>query len=250
METGSITKAMDAVPELKLKYQTASQMLDNPGYMGDWHGIKLPPYLTPQEFQRVQDLRIRVTRKSPCNRTYIFSGLIVCGECGRRMTGHPSPRPSGACSYSYYCQGSAQRKGCNNGNFTVEWKIEDYLLSTIDEQIQIKLQAKPRQGPKVNQDVQLKTLQKKLSKLSELYIDDMISKADYSKKYAELTSQMDEITKVKSQSRAPEEIATLFSAGWQEIYKQLNKENKQAFWKLKIKEIRLYKDRRIEFDFL
>ena len=250
LETGSITKAMDAVPELKLKYQTASQMLDNTGYTGDWHGIKLPPYLTPQEFQRVQDLRTRVTRKSPYNRTYIFSGLIVCGECGRRMTGHPSPRPSGACSYSYYCQGSAQRKGCNNGNFTVEWKIEDYLLSTIDEQIQVKLQAKPRQEPKANQDVQLKALQKKLSKLSELYIDDMISKADYSKKYAELTSQMDEITQVKSQSRAPEEIATLFSAGWQEIYKQLNKENKQAFWKLKIKEIRLYKDRRIEFDFL
>lgn len=160
LETGSITKAMDAVPELKLKYQTASQMLDNTGYMGDWHGIKLPPYLTPQEFQRVQGLRTRVTRKSPYNRTYIFSGLIVCGECGRRMTGHPSPRPSGACSYSYYCQGSAQRKGCNNGNFTVEWKIEDYLLSTIDEQIQIKLQAKPRQEPKANQDVQLKALQK------------------------------------------------------------------------------------------
>lgn len=160
LETGSITKAMDAVPELNLKYQTASQMLDNPGYMGDWHGIKLPPYLTPQEFQRVQDLRTRVTRKSPYNRTYIFSGLIVCGECGRRMTGHPSPRPSGACSYSYYCQGSAQRKGCNNGNFTVEWKIEDYLLSTIDEQIQVKLQAKPRQEPKANQDVQLKALQK------------------------------------------------------------------------------------------
>ena len=98
--------------------------------------------------------------------------------------------------------------------------------------------------------MQLKALQKKLSKLSELYIDDMISKADYSKKYVELTSQMDELTQVKSQSRAPEEIATLFSAWWQEIYKQLNKENKQAFWKLKIKEIRLYKDRRIAFDFL
>lgn len=250
LETGSITKAMDAVPELKLKYQTASQMLDNPGYMGDWHGIKLPPYLTPQEFQHVQGLRTRLTRKSPYNRTYIFSGLIVCGECGRRMTGHPSPRASGKCSYSYCCQGSTQRKGCDNGNFTIEWKIEDYLLSTIDEQIQVKLQARPRQESQANQDAQLKALQKKLSKLSELYIDDMISKADYSKKYAELTSKMDEITQVKSQSRPPEEIATLFSTGWQEIYKQLNRENKQAFWKLKIKEIRLYKDCRIEFDFL
>lgn len=250
LETGSTTKAMDAAPELKLKYQTASQMLDNTGYMGDWHGIKLPPYLTPQEFQRVQALRTRITRKSPYNRTYIFSGLIVCGECGRRMTGHPSSRASGACSYSYYCQGSAQRKGCSNDKFTVEWKIEDYLMSTIDEQIQIKLQAKPRKEPKIKADVQLKAIQKKLAKLSELYIEDMISKADYSKKYADLTEQIEAITSAELPTRAPEEIATLFAPGWQDIYKNLTRKNKQAFWKLKIKEIRLYKDRRIEFDFL
>ena len=250
LETGSTTKAMDAAPELKLKYQTASQMLDNTGYMGDWHGIKLPPYLTSQEFQRVQDLRTRITRKSPYNRTYIFSGLIVCGECGRRMTGHPSSRASGACSYSYYCQGSAQRKGCSNDKFTVEWKIEDYLMSTIDEQIQIKLQAKPRKEPKIKADVQLKAIQKKLAKLSELYIEDMISKADYSKKYADLTEQIEAITSAELPTRAPEEIATLFAPGWQDIYKNLTRKNKQAFWKLKIKEIRLYKDRRIEFDFL
>ena len=60
-------------------------------------------------------------------------------------------------------------------------------MSTIDEQIQIKLQAKPRKEPKIKADVQLKTIQKKLAKLSELYIEDMISKADYSKKYADLT---------------------------------------------------------------
>ena len=250
LETGSITKAIDAVPELKLQYQTASQMLDNAGYMGEWHGIKLPPYLTPQEFQRVQDLRTRITRKSPYNRIYIFSGLIVCGECGRRMTGHPSPRANGNCSFSYYCQGSVQRKGCDNDKFTVEWKVENYLMSEIDEQIQVNLQTKPRKILKINQEGQLKSLQKKLAKLSELYIDDMISKSDYSKKYADLTAQVEAIAQEKSEGRAPEEIATLFAPGWQEIYKQLNRENKRAFWKLKIKEIRLYKDRRIEFDFI
>lgn len=250
LETGSITKAMDAVPELKLQYQTASQMLDNSGYMGEWHGIKLPPYLTPQEFQRIQELRKRLTRKSPYNRTYIFSGLIVCGECGRRMTGHPAPRANGSCSYSYHCQGSAQRKGCDNGNFTIEWKIENYLMSAIDEQLQIKLQAKHKQEPKINVEAQLKALQKKLAKLSELYIDDMISKSDYSKKYADLTAQIEALNKTELSARAPEEIATLFAPGWQEIYKNLTRENKRAFWKLKIKEIRLYKDRRIEFDFL
>lgn len=130
--------------------------------------------------------------------------------------------------------------------------MENRRLSLVDnrradtDQIASQAAARTQSKPRCA----IKGFTKKLSKLSELYIDDMISKADYSKKYAELTSQMDEITRVNPQSRAPEEIATLFSAGWQEIYKQLTRENKQAFWKLKIKVIRLYKDRRIEFDFL
>lgn len=250
LETASITKAMDAVPELKLKYQTASQMLDNVGYMGEWHGITLPPYLTQQEFQRVQELRTRVTRKSPYNRTYIFSGLVICGECGRRMTGHPSPRANGRCSYSYYCQGCAQRKGCDNRFFTVEWKIEEYLVSGIDEQVQIRLKAKSHPKKKETTDSQIKEIRKKLSKLSELYIDDMISKSDYSAKYAELSAKLENLYVPVEISKTPEEVAEMFAPGWKEIYTGLTRENKQAFWKLKIKEIRLYKDRRIEFDFL
>ena len=78
----------------------------------------------------------------------------------------------------------------------------------------------------------------------------MISKPDYSKKYAELTEQVEALKQTQVQSRAPEEVADLFAPGWQDIYKNLTRENKRAFWKLKIKEIRLYKDSRIEFDFL
>ena len=82
LETGAITKAMDAVPELNLNYKTASAILNNTAYMGKWNGLTLPPYLTQQEFQRAQELRRRVTRKSPYNRIYLFSGLTLCGECG------------------------------------------------------------------------------------------------------------------------------------------------------------------------
>lgn len=250
LETGSTSKAIDAVPELNLKAKTASYMLSNAGYTGDWRGIKLPPYLTPQEFQRVQELRTRVTRKSPYNRTYIFSGLLICGECGRRLAGHPYKRANGRCAYYYHCQGFAQKRGCDNKLFTAERKIEDYLLSEIDEQIQIRMKAKVHPKKKQNTDAQIKSIKKKLSKLSELYIDDMISKTDYSKKYAELTEKLEELSKPAEISRTPAEVAELFAPGWQDIYKSLTRENKQAFWKLKIKKIRLFKDRRIEFDFM
>lgn len=250
LETGAITKAMDAVPELNLNYKTASAILNNTAYMGKWNGLTLPPYLTQQEFQRVQELRRRVTRKSPYNRIYLFSGLTVCGECGRRMTGHPTTLKDGTCVYKYLCQGAKQRRGCDNGLVVREQDIENYFMSSIDEQIQIKLKAKAQHAPKINTDAQIKAIQKKLAKLSELYIDDMISKPDYSKKYAELTEQVEALKQTQVQSRAPEEVADLFAPGWQDIYKNLTRENKRAFWKLKIKEIRLYKDSRIEFDFL
>lgn len=250
LESGSTSKAIDAVPELKLQYKTASYMLDNAGYAGDWCGISLPPYLTKQEFQRVQELRTRITRKSPYNRIYLFSGLAVCGECGRRMSGHSSQRASGKCSYSYCCQGHTQRKGCDNKNFIVEWKIEEFLMSEIDEKVQIKLKAKGQQSKIRNVDAQIKDTKKKLSKLSELYIDDMISKDDYRKKYSELTKKLEELFTPEEMSRTADEVAEMFAPGWKEIYRNLTKENKRAFWKLKIKEIRLYKDRRIEFDFL
>ena len=112
------------------------------------------------------------------------------------------------------------------------------------------MKAKVHTQKKQNTDAQIKSIKKKLSKLSELYIDDMISKTDYSKKYAELTEKLEELSKPAEISRTPAEVAELFAPGWQDIYKSLTRENKQAFWKLKIKEIRLFKDRRIEFDFM
>ena len=169
--------------------------------MGKWNGLTLPPYLTQQEFQRVQELRRRVTRKSPYNRIYLFSGLTLCGECGRRMTGHPTTLKDGTCVYKYLCQGAKQRRGCDNGLVVREQDIENYLMSSIDEQIQIKLKAKAQHSPKINPDAQIKAIQKKLAKLSELYIDDMISKPDYSKKYAELTEQVEALKQTQVQRR-------------------------------------------------
>ena len=62
LETGSIHNAINAAPNLKLQYRTASKMLDNRGYVGEWHGLSIPPYLTTEEFDRIQTLRRKTAK--------------------------------------------------------------------------------------------------------------------------------------------------------------------------------------------
>lgn len=253
LETGSIGNAVVAVPELHLTYRAASMMLYNRGYAGDWHGVKLPPYLTDAEFERIQELRRKPVRKTKYNRTYLFSGLLVCGECGRRIGGRPRKLVSGGEHYVYNCDGIFQYRDCTNHVNMMEHTIEEYLLQTIDEKIS-KTVAEFEDNPdsEVDYKAQEKAVQKKLSKLSDLYLDDLIEKSDYAKRYTELTAELETIQEkmTAKPAKTKEDLSTMFFSGWQEIYRQLNRESKKAFWKLKIKEIRLYKDRRIEFDFL
>lgn len=252
LETGSIHNAINAAPNLKLQYRTASKMLDNRGYVGEWHGLSIPPYLTTEEFDRIQTLRRRLQRKVAQNRTYVFSGLLVCGECGRRIGGRPRKLASGE-AYVYSCDGAYQYKGCPNHANIMENTIEQYLLETIDEKIKIFANTKEenKQDTKESEE-KAKSLRKKLSKLSDLYLDDLIYKDEYAKRYADLTEQLKTVEASLHQPpvKSAKKLSEAFFLGWQDIYKELSRENKKAFWKLKLKEIRLYKDRRIDFDFL
>lgn len=252
LETGSIHSAIQAAPELALQYQTASKLLSKPAYRGDWNGLSVPSYLTAAEYERIQSMRRRISRKTNNWKTYIFSGMLVCGECGRRMGGRSRLQDSGCESYSYNCPGCYQYKGCPNHVNIVETKIEKFLLETIDAKIAIIANAKQSQEPTVNTEEKEKILKKKISKLSDLYLDDLISKEEYTKRYEDLTAQLEllEKSKVKMPPKTHKELSEAFFAGWQDIYRDLSRENKKTFWKLKLKEIRVYKDRRIDFDFL
>ena len=88
---GSISAAREEAERhgLKLQYIRAHKMLKSTAYYGryfDADGMT-PPYITKEEFDKIQSMRRHIVRKTEKNRVYIFSGLIVCGLCGGRMGG-------------------------------------------------------------------------------------------------------------------------------------------------------------------
>ena len=66
------------------------RMLANPLYKGVYRDnlTYCEPLIPPEEFDRVQELlKERSIRHNQTGRIYLFSGLLVCSECGRKMAG-------------------------------------------------------------------------------------------------------------------------------------------------------------------
>lgn len=79
LASGSITEAQRNVHEqygLNIPCLTAHRMLENAAYKGRYYGMDgmMPPYLTDEEFDKIQSMRHRTARKTTKNRTYLFQG--------------------------------------------------------------------------------------------------------------------------------------------------------------------------------
>lgn len=238
---------------LRIEYQLASKMLDSPAYYGFYYGVDgmTPPYITKDEFDRIQSLRIRTVRKTKYNRTYLFSGIAVCGECGFRLgpkTNVKNKVPMYNCPAHYI-----KRSGCQNKTNMSERKIEAHIIDFIEPKVhQIKLDYETinKQETQCSHRQEISALRSKISRLKELYLNDLITLEEYKSDQAAMLAQVEALVELDKPIKAPDfaKIDGLLSAGWKDIYKDVSKAKKREFWRSVLKEIRIYPDRHIEFD--
>ena len=176
---GSISAAREEAERhgLKLQYIRAHKMLKSTAYYGryfDADGMT-PPYITKEEFDKIQSMRRHIVRKTEKNRVYIFSGLIVCGLCGGRMGGRVNTNQE---SRFYNCTSHYQKvSGCVNKVNMGEKKVEAFLVGSIREKMEIqkaKLAAEPVQKPR-DYKGEIAALRTKIDRLKDLYVNDLIT---------------------------------------------------------------------------
>lgn len=224
-------------------YDSLARLFKNPMLYGSYRGNDnyCEGYMTKERFNNMRRLLDKNIRKRKNNFSYIFSGLIVCAECGYRMAGcYHNP-------YLYYrCSNHYGNKRCDNAGSINEVFIENYLLENVERKISEyileieKIEAKAT-APKSNK----KTIEKKLQKLNDLYVNDFISMEKYKEEYALLQSQIvDEPEETKKDLTA---LKKFLESNVKDIYKTLNTEEKRALWRSVIKEIRVYKREIIDF---
>lgn len=166
-------------------------------------------------------LQSRSQRHVRTDRVYLFSGLIICPECGSRLT---CVRVSG---YTYYrCPRhyDGDCPGCHVSELKLERYLLDHLLKGVDD-INLKLKKKRKKTVDVAQ------LRKRMDKLTDLYMNDLISRDKYADEYKSIQTAIEEAEREqKPVDRA--EIKDALSG-----YKLLSANGKRIFWQTLIKSI-------------
>lgn len=202
--TGTLVQGKQGTSNYKIK-----QMEQKPE--SEW--IRIPdahePLITKQDFDLVQRIRGLDTRTSPKQDTvYLFSGVLICGCCGSRMT-RKTNRVNGKEYHYYYCP-TGKKHGCANPVMMKESKLLDCvqeslkayiqnvasletLLNSIDQSSINQALAKEYTDHISENERRLEHAQNCKSRLYENLVEGMITKEEYASYKVKYTRQAEEI---------------------------------------------------------
>lgn len=236
--------------DISLSYNALSNALRNEMICGCYQGNPnyCDPFITRERFEKLQKI-IAINPRTTANRTYLFAGLIKCPHCGWRLTGttQVTRKPSGKrYAYSHYRCNNARTNGkCPFRKSISEHRLERILLTELGtflanaKERKFQLEAENSKVSKYN----LEDLQAELDRLNYSWQKGRIKDAEeYDRKFDALMEQINEATEeITHLTDEPDydRIEQVLVSGWQEIYKELDDENKRAFWRTYLEEIHI-----------
>lgn len=228
---------------LKMSITAVDRLLHNRLYIGEYRGNSqyCDPIVPQSLFNRVQhDLEARATRKTPSGRVYLFSGLIICKECGRRMSS--SHLRENGDYYRCTC-GHGMYHDCSNKTNVREQRLEEQLISALCD-VLAGTKVEYRQTAKKPHTANKAAIQAKLDRLKELYIDGDITKEKYRQQRDELTAKLTEPVEKKPG------ILTVVGDDFVEHYNTLDREKRKLFWRAVIDRIEVGNDGHTDIFFI
>ncbi|MFV0552241.1 MAG: recombinase family protein [Anaerorhabdus sp.] len=239
---------------------TVSHYLRREAYTGLYKGIEnyYPAIINKSMWEDACRLRnkMHVRNRDP-DRVYLFRGLVRCKYCGHIMTGaHAKSKPTASVSIVYRCTRKNSNIGskeyCSTMHQVREKVIESYLLDNITKEFEsykVELNSKTLQMKK--NEIDVRPLNNKLSRLQELYINNLIDMDSYKKEYSLLNRQLDEAEKTKTRKEVKDlkPIATLLDTFVRKEYQRMSIENRRYFWQQMIDYIEVDKNKDIKVYF-
>ena len=162
----------------------------------------------------------RAQRHVRSDRIYLFSGLLICPHCGKHLTCcHTN-------GHTYYRCVRKMYTSCP-GAFVSELKVEKYLLSHLMSQIEeFNLTVREKQ-----KTVDVAALKRKRDKLTDLYIDDLITKEKYAADFQSLQTQIEEAER----ERKPIDTHQVHSL--LDAYNEWSPQARKVFWSTLVRSV-------------
>lgn len=212
-------------------------------YTGTYKGVEdfAPAYITKEEFEELNN-KNKTIKKTQKNRVYVFTGMLKCPKCGRRLGGKYTTSQNGD-EYMYYRCVSKMAGLCDFKTVT-EINIEKYLLENVRkemEQFVLSAEAEPNEEKKGKpQKSEVEKLKEKLRRTNVAYFAGNMSDEEYSEQTQSLKEQIAkaQANEVKAEKPVDTEAVKAFLAtDFESIYETLTKEERRTLWRSVIDEI-------------
>lgn len=195
-----------------------------------------PAIISEEKFYQAQEIFKRNIKKyykrvSGDNFPYIYNSLLICPECGRKLHGN---RTKG---HQYYRCRQAIYKRCSQGKVYSELKLDKYMKEHILEHIKsAKVNVSEVQEQIKKNKTSIKTIEAKIDKLADLYLNDLISKDKYTLEYTSLNNELkklqeENLEQAKIVSVNPEELINLIKTKILDTYDSLSSNEKRIIWR-------------------
>lgn len=196
------------------------------------------PVISPEQFERVQNLLKNNAKGSKVvGRAYIFTSILICEECRHRLVGELTRG-----TYYYRCNQHFHRGLCPHKKFVREDAVEKWLFENLGTEIKkyrLAWEVKEEKRRKAASGVDRATIRRKLTRLKELYVNEMIDLAEYKRDYDHLNSLLSEKPEPSSIRPDFESLERLLDQDFPRIYNDLSREEKRTLWRSVISEIRV-----------
>lgn len=220
-------------------------------HAGTVSGVPAEPYITLEQAAEIE-ASVKTHGRMP-KADFIFSGLLYCKDCGRRMSGHNNRRhaKSTARTKSYNCQNRYffYPPLCSNSINVREAEIESRLLQIIEPELseyRAKALLAQHKSPQSDTSKTRQRIEAKKARLLDAYLDGAVEKDVYRAKKEQLEIQLASLPKEET----PTFIPPALPENWREVYEQLTPSNRREFWRSILSSISIDKNRLLEINFI
>lgn len=167
---------------------------------------------------------------------YLFTTLLICDECGHNMASFYNQR------WYYRCNQYSNRRTCTHSKLIRECDIEQWLFDHLGEELEkyrLDWHAKENQRRNRAAEIDRAAIRRKLKRLKELYINEVIDLDDYRRDYELYTAQLAEPLPEDEPRPNFKAIEEVVAKGFRQTYNELTREAKRTLWRSIIKEIHI-----------
>lgn len=234
---------------LNLSHSFVDRLLSSDFYFGKYRENEnyCEPYMTKEDAMQLRNSVKRFRNYSDDKKYFLFTGLIECPICKRKMESQSQKNTSGNRYYYYRCYAPYRSGLCSFRLNVNEKDIENYIIENLNELLleydRHNVYLDEKEGKK---DIDVEKYQNELNRLNNAYIKGRIEEDFYDEEYARLKNIIDSAKDNMPKKKSVEEIKELINSDWKEKYFALDRKNKRAVLRELIEKIEINTDKTVK----